>query len=272
MERQDAMTRRPSLLAGGPEPAASPAPRERILPTIDAATPAAPAHQPARTRRWLLLAALVLVATAALWLGRPAPGVDIALPAASAAGHAESGQAAAATIIDDAGLPTEVALGPSSMRQPAVGEPTGAGHATPEEHPDSPFAAMTASSGEGAGARNPFVAGRASASAPAAGPRPRPPATTGNADTDTPALLTTLLGHIRTQPRTESGMDRMVDQLASDGTLAAPRASGAGAEFRSYQIQMNLRECPPANTAEGVACRKKICEVYAGRDPACPAG
>lgn len=270
MERQDAMTRRPSLLAGGPEPAAGPAPRERILPTIDAATPASPAHQPARTRRWLLLAGLVLVATAALWLGRPAPGADTALPAASPAGHAGPGQAAAATIIDDAGLPTEVALGPSPMLQPAVDEPAGDGRATPVGQPDSPFAALTASTTEGAGARNPFVTGRASASAPAAEPRPRPSAATGS--TDAPALLTTLLGHIRTQPQAESGMDLMADQLATDGTLAAPRADGAGAEFRSYQIQMNLRECPPANTAEGVACRKKICEVYAGRDPACPAG
>ncbi|MCE7032160.1 hypothetical protein LY625_05930 [Lysobacter sp. GX 14042] len=279
MERHDAMTRRPSLLAGGPEPANHAVACERILPSIDAAPAGAPARPPARARTWLLaLAALALVAAAMAWLQRPAPEPAVMAPtAATPPGDGHARASGAATIIEDMALPTEVALGPSAIPRAAPSPaPGGTAAATEVEAagsaPDSPFASL-ANAGNTAGARNPFAESRAPADRHAT-PRPRAatPATSG----DSPALLATLLGHINTRPEAgphpQSGMDRMVGQLAREGAIAAPQAQAPGAEFRSWQIQLNLRECPPANTARGVACRKAICEVYAGRDPACPAG
>lgn len=277
MERHDAMTRRPSLLAGGPEPANRAVPRERILPSIDAAPAGRPARPSARLRPWLLaLAALAVVAAVAAWLQRPPAGPAVMPPGAVAPLAEGQGQAAgAATIIEDAALPTEVALGPSSAPRAAQSSAvTGASDAAHMQAsgsaPDSPFASL-ANAGSAAGTRNPFAESRTPADSHATQrPRAATPATSG----DSPALLATLLGHINARPEAgphpQSGMDRMVDQLARDGAIAAPQAPGA--EFRSWQIQLNLRECPPANTAKGVACRKAICEVYAGRDPACPAG
>ena len=259
MERHDAMTRRPSLLAGGHEPTHGATPPGRILPSIDASD----ARAPVRARPWWL--AVALLATAALavvLLARPSTDPRTTAPVAGVAGPSAPGAAAgAATIIEEQALPTEVALGPSSLPTP---DPA------PGSVVDSPFAAM-AHSGTGGVASNPFVDRReAKAPAPA-----RPHAADTPAEAESPALLATLLGHIHARPAPESGMDRLVGQLAGkDGASAqaGTQASPAGAEFRSHQIQMNLRDCPPANTAEGVACRRGICEVYAGRDPACPAG
>ena len=258
MDRHDAKTRRPSLLAGGPEPARGGTTPGRILPSIDSVDAHAAPPAPARAWPWLLAAVLAVATLAALLLTRPPAGTRALAPMAPA-GLAEAAApeppAGTATIIEEPALPTEVALGPSrplpssllsSNPEPAL---PGAGPG-----PDSPFAAM-AHPGAGAAAPNPFVDHRA----PAAPVPARTRAVAAAAEPDDQALLATLLGHIRARPAPESAQ-------------AATAPAAAGAEFRSHQIQMNLRDCPPANTAEGVACRREICAVYAGRDPACPAG
>ena len=74
----------------------------------------------------------------------------------------------------------------------------------------------------------------------------------------------------------EGPLDVLLQDMASEENAAGGTAAVGGqsrpTRRRSQQIQSNLRECPPANTAKGLACRQEICAVYAGRDPACPAG
>lgn len=275
MERHDAMTRRPSLLAGGPEPANRAPVRERLLPSIDG-TP--PTRQPRRAhpRPWLLSGALLVVAAtaAALWLQRPLTELPAApLPAHGTTDRSDAEPARAATIIEEAPLRTGVGIGPPARRAPqqlsdlAVEESTAEPLSRPA--PSSPFTSMTESGTGGAGNR--LTAGVPAARPATAGAR----AAQAPASDEPPALLAVLLGHIQARPtpatEAQSGMDRMVAQL-SDADGAGPQAQAPATEFRSWQIQLNLRECPPANTTEGVACRQAICEVYAGRDPACPAG
>lgn len=256
MDRHDAKTRRPSLLAGGPEPARGSTTPGRILPSIDPADAHAAPPAPARAWPWLLAAVLGVTTLATLLLTRPPPGTRALAPMAPPGlteAAAPEPPAGTATIIEEPGLPTEVALGPSSpLPSSLLSSSPGPALAGAVAGPESPFAAM-AHPGADVAAPNPFVGHRAPAAPTPARPR------AAAAEPDDQALLATLLGHIHARPTPESAQ-----------AATAPAAAGAG--FRSHQIQMNLRECPPANTAEGVACRREICAVYAGRDPACPAG
>ncbi|MFD0739563.1 hypothetical protein ACFQZQ_09760 [Lysobacter koreensis] len=64
--------------------------------------------------------------------------------------------------------------------------------------------------------------------------------------------------------------------VAGARALRSNRAAAAGATpaidtERSGQIQAKLRQCPRANTRQGLACRQKVCANHAGQDPACPA-
>ena len=268
MERHDATTRRPSLLAGGEEPTGARRPRERILPSIDTADAGvrAPRGFP-RALPWMLggLLALVAIGLLAPWRAAPGPGHAPPPPTAAPDRVGSGDPRGAATIIDDAALPTEVAVGPSRAPAARADTPAPAGDANDPSSstaPASPFAAMAPAGN----AANPF--GATTAPALADRPvRPGPVAPVG----DSEALLATLLGHIQSAPAPATPMDRMVERLAREEP-APTQASAPPVQFRSFQIQMNLRDCPPANTTEGVACRARICEVYAGRDPACPAG
>lgn len=87
--------------------------------------------------------------------------------------------------------------------------------------------------------------------------------------------MATLLGNIKAaDAEPVSGLDTLIRKMESDEAtaVAGTRTASTGIPpTRSQQIQSNLRECPPANTARGLKCRQEICAVYAGRDPACPA-
>ena len=270
MERHDAMTRRPSLLAGGEEPTGARRPRERILPSIDTADAARTSRPTPRAWPWLLAAVLAVAAVALLvpWPEGLGGGETLPPLAASSDRAAPHEAPGAATIIDDAARTSGVAPGSSrapAARADAPAPVDGLEGAGPGTTAASPFAA-TAPAGN---APNPFGGSRPAAVDRRERAAPAPPAEGSE------ALLATLLGHIQSTPGQETPMDRMVERLAREEATtpaATTQASTPPVQFRSFQIQMNLRDCPPANTTEGVACRARICEVYAGRDPACPAG
>lgn len=291
MDRQDAKPRRPSLLAGAPDPTApSPA---RILADMAGNQPAR-ARLPRGRRGWLLLAAagVLLVAVWPLWAPRgPADGTAAPLldrqDAAGAAGrHASHSEPAAATIIDErepvpAPASVVVAAGDRSA-DAATGQmvsppaSTGIDRTGDADPTDKPRAST--------GATNPFSpprpAGRR-ASLPAQGraqpalpARIRAPDHTGR---DGPALLAILLHNIQAGDQAgdagnnASGLDSLLQNMQAAQTAGNDRAPGPASAPRSQQIQANLRECPPPNTAKGLRCRQEICAVCAGRDPACPA-
>lgn len=87
--------------------------------------------------------------------------------------------------------------------------------------------------------------------------------------------MATLLGNIKaSDAEPVSGLDTLIRKMENDEAtvVASKQTAATGSQpTRSQQIQSNLRECPPANTAKGLKCRQAICAVYAGRDPACPA-
>lgn len=279
MERHDAKTRRPSLLAGGPEPADGAPLRARVLPAIARADATHSTRPGNRIRPWWWWGAALCLATAAAWLWwpHPLPEAPSAPPAAPRDWrHAQGNEAA--TLIEETPLPTGVAPYPTAAAAAAAAASLAAGDeaatgiaasAAPGPPPVSPIPSTAAGAGV---AGNPFTAGRTARAALPTRDRTDHTPTSASAE---PALLSTLLGHIQARPEpvagTQSGMERTAGQRARDGG-GRMDSQAANAEFRSWQIQLNLRDCPPANTAKGVACRRAICEVYAGRDPACPAG
>lgn len=280
MDRQDAKPRRPSLMAGDPSPAASSAPSPaRILADMDGGKPA-----PARPRtlskpQSLILATAVIGLLGAVlwWQAEPGNGVDASLSSGSLA-HASG---SVATHVDeasgpDAGAATIIDEPPAVSRGFAAGSTAAAGtgpDATGTDPLASPFAKA------GPNHANPFSP--QVVAAPAAVARATPTATprAGTArkrsNGSEPDLMTTLLGNIKAQDAAPaSGLDSLIRKMEADEAGSVARndpASTAQQRSRSQQIQDNLRECPPANTARGLKCRQAICAVYAGRDPACPA-
>lgn len=288
MNRQDARPSRPSLLAGAPgQPVPAPT-SARILADMETRPPGGNASARALRRRWWLLGGVVLLAALGLTLLRPGDGGTTgefhALHATHTGDVADDLAPVAATIVDDlAPIPARespahepgegaepgVGGGPFGMLTAAVAAPTTVADAPA---PDGP-AVATAPPGRS----NPFAPNSA-IPAPAAGANAasarRAPAARVPGE---PALMSTLLRNIRaeggpTAPSSE--LDSLVRDLeAGNRAGAASDASPAGVpRTRSQQIQQNLRECPPPNTAAGLKCRQAICAVYAGRDPACPAG
>lgn len=80
------------------------------------------------------------------------------------------------------------------------------------------------------------------------------------------------------QVRDRDGLRAAGTGAAMSGARAARNAKSAKAGStpavdaeRSGQIQTRLRQCPRANTRQGLQCRQNVCAKYAGRDPACPA-
>lgn len=139
-------------------------------------------------------------------------------------------------------------------------------------------ASLGAQPDPGAQGNNPFVSGARPAPATAARrPRAAKPASSAGAESES-RLLAALLANIQSPPaeREVSPLDVLLQDMAAEENAAGGSAAVGGqsrpTRRRSQQIQSNLRECPPANTAKGLACRQEICAVYAGRDPACPAG
>ena len=262
MERHDALTRRPSLLAGGPEPAGTRMPHERVLPSIDAGTVMDRTRQARRAWPWLLaVLALLAIALLAPWWPSPSPTGIAAVPATASGQGEGDAPPGAATIIEDV-VRMEVAAGTPVVPESSLGAVAPAGGDAGTAPAASPPAAMARATD----APDPFTSKRPTRRSG------RPAAADSASSTEESApLLSALLEHIHAPPTRGSPMDRVVEPLANRQEVAHGTATNAP-PFRSHQIQMNLRDCPPANTAEGVACRARICEVYAGRDPACPAG
>jgi len=112
----------------------------------------------------------------------------------------------------------------------------------------------------------------ASTAPPLRAARPAPAGASPAAETD---LLATLLANIRDRPadKRASGEPQTLDELIAQlrqrdpGTGRTPGA--AGTEQGSARLQTRLRNCPAANTVDGIRCRQRLCAQYRG-DPACP--
>lgn len=283
MDRQDAKPRRPSLMAGTPRPGTADPSPARILSDMDGGKPASAAVSSFPIRKPLILAAAVAGLIAMVWWSQSgshrtgSPLASVAGTAGTASAHvAPDAGSGAATIIDE----------PSSLRDSAAfapgaqGSSEGSGEDDPLASPfTTPGKAIAAAATPRADGSNPFTpspaAGKRSAAASASAGAARSGNAKARGSAGEPDLMATLLGNIKTQDAAPaSGLDSLIRKMESDdAALVASNqsASTRGQPTRSQQIQSNLRECPPANTAKGLKCRQEICKVYAGRDPACPA-
>ena len=292
MDRQDAKPRRPSLLAGAQtsdSASASPtrSPPARILADMQD-RPSGPAGA-ARTslRRIPLVLALMAAGLGGWWWLADPPAAGDGLATASA----HSSEEHTATRGDD--IPT------ATVAATIVDESLVTGSASPSTDPQllsgsgasdvdaaDPAAGQKAA-GDGSrptvpGAGNPFLlarSGPATTTATGTPVRQRPPARRAASAADRePDLLAILMGNIKPSQdahvQNGSGLDAFIRTMEAEDTgmaSADQERNGRPQRPRSQQIQQNLRECPAANTAQGLKCRQEICAVYAGRDPACPA-
>ena len=271
MDRHDAKPRRPSLLAGAPLDAASaeaarPSPA-RILAELPQATGPRRAW-PHRRGAWLAVTGLVAVCVVA--------GIGLVPdPVYATRGHAPTAATENAADPVDA-IAQEQARAATIIEEPA---PTLRADDASASTPDGPATAdEPLQPGDGKVDRsrpadtNPFAVAPGSVpTTRARAPRARPETVA----TDEPDLLEILLGNIRSTRdstvRDVDGMDALVRRVHDRGGAASAGGSQRPLRLRSEQIQSNLRECPPPDTAKGLECREAICAVYAGRDPACPA-
>ncbi|WP_160291519.1 hypothetical protein [Lysobacter sp. A03] len=260
-------------MAGAPSPATGPSPA-RILADMEGGKPATVSARPAPRRKMLLLTAVAAGALALLWwwqAGNREEGfssVDAPMHTGTA-GIAADADRGAATIIEE----PSPASGPNALSNGAGGAAIGAGDDDPLV---SPFAASAPALATARSKRaNPFTPGEPTrpgrqAARPAQAGTAKPGASGGEPD-----LMATLLGNIKApEPEPVSGLDTLIRKMESEEASVVAGKQTASARLqptRSQQIQSNLRECPPANTAKGLKCRQAICAVYAGRDPACPA-
>lgn len=183
--------------------------------------------------------------------------------------------------LDHSAMIVDEAIGhPALAIQPdpdASADQPGATAAKATEASAASSASLQAQPDPSAQDNNPFVSGARPAPATAARrPQAANPASSAGADSES-KLLAALLANIQSPPaeREASPLDVLLQDMAAEENAAGGTAAVGGQSRptrRSQQIQSNLRECPPANTAKGLACRQEICAVYAGRDPACPAG
>ncbi|WP_222566025.1 hypothetical protein [Novilysobacter antarcticus] len=244
--------------------------------------PAAVATRPAPGRKTLLIttAAIGLLCLAWWWQA----GSRGNLPAADATASAQPGLAqtgsdsggGAATIIDE---PT---VSPESTAL-AAGAGEGPGYEGEDDPLASPFAPPGPTTASVAMPRsdraNPFTQAAPAVTRTAPASTTARPTRSGEGARGSrgsePNLMATLLGNIKAaDAEPVSGLDTLIRKMESDEATVGAGKRSASADIqptRSQQIQSNLRECPPANTAKGLKCRQDICAVYAGRDPACPA-
>lgn len=265
MDRQDAKPSRPSLLTGATSGIAPLPAGGRILADMEIhREPPGTARSKKRGTRTSVLVAAVLVAMLAggyalvrgrghplppypAGLARPptAPPASPPLPLPTAS---ETGSAALIVDAPQADEPSPF----SDFEAQGLGASSGM-------LPPAPAVAMAGVPRPSAAKPSPPVSNRAAAT-PAA-----PPA---NGD-----LIAGLLHNIEQRaPREDrtgggrSPMDDLVQQIRSQNSQAR-----GGPAPQPQEVQARLRRCPKANTARGVECRQRICERFAGRDPACPA-
>ncbi|MDX1549882.1 MAG: hypothetical protein R3278_04985, partial [Lysobacter spongiicola] len=209
-------------------------------------------------------------------------GFDGAVESWAVSEKAGAERADALARLDHSAMIVDEAIGhPALAIQPDPDAPAnqpGATAASATEASAASSASLGAQPDPGAQDNNPFVSGARSAPTTAARrPRAAKPASTAGAESES-KLLAALLANIQSPPaeREASPLDVLLQDMAAKENAAGATAALGGqsrpTRRRSQQIQSNLRECPPANTAKGLACRQEICAVYAGRDPACPAG
>ena len=252
MDRHDARPHRPSLLSNpGPSPATASA-SGRILANLEnRAEPRDASRARMRLPIWSVIAlAAFAIAFGGYWMSRDAVPPAASPPTGAETAHdfGEVGETTAGTaVIVDATPQDATPFSPSETVRTAADERT----PSPFE-PAAPVRAATRSVKPPAGARE---GARARSAAPAS--------------VENGELLATLLRNIE-QPAgataagaATSPMDDFVRQLRSESA----RKPGGAAD----RVQAMLRQCPKANTAQGLACRQKVCAGVAGRDPACPA-
>lgn len=254
MDRHDARPHRPSLLSSpGPSPATASA-SGRILANLEnRAEPRDASRARMRLPIWSVIAlAAFAIAFGGYWMSRDAvpPAASSPTGAETARDFAEVDETTAATaMIVDATPQNATPFSPGEAVRTAADART----LSPLEPPvPVPVRAAARSAKPPAGARE------------GARARPVAPAPVENGE-----LLATLLRNIE-QPAgatvrgaATSPMDDFVRQLRTESA----RKPGGAAD----QVQAMLRQCPKANTAQGLACRQKVCAGVAGRDPACPA-
>lgn len=285
MDRQDAKPRRPSLMAGASRPETSGSSPARILADMDGTQPDSAAPRTLPNHRLLILAAVLVGLLGMVWWWQSGRNSTVIPPLTATTGaidapatDAVSGSGGgAATIIDE----PSPASGATAL---AAGDTKTAGTGNTDADPlASPFAsADPAPASDAPDAGNPFIPAASPSTRTAAAPVAPPAARTGKAKARGSStgkerdLMATLLGNIKPQKSqpAASELDSLIQTMETSGakTVATRQPASAAAQpSRSQQIQSNLRECPPANTAKGLKCRQEICAVYAGRDPACPA-
>ena len=260
---------RPSLLSGTPAAGKSPVSSSRILADMEGRAPerAAPARIRVRHRAWrlpLLVTLLALAAVAMLAIGRwhqdagDAPdrtSLGAAPPIAAPTLATESSPAPGGAMIVDEAAPE--AISPAQTDTPL---------ATP--------AATATATADAPGSAPPLLA----RTEPATGAAQRVPVTPGQrrktgkqSDDD---LLGTLIGIIKQKPNEQKpeSMDALIAQIQADQNRnnAALDRIDQSASTQSG-VQARLRRCPPANTTQGMECRRKVCASVSGKDPACPA-
>lgn len=285
MDRQDAKPRRPSLMAGASRPETSGPSPARILADMDGTQPASAAPRTLPNHRLLILAAVLVGLLGMVWWWQSGRNSAVIPPLTATTGAIDApatdavpgSGGGAATIIDE----PSPASGATAL---AAGDTETAGPGNTDADPlASPFAsANPAPASDAPDAGNPFPAASASTRTVAA-PTASPAARAGKAKARGSStgkerdLMATLLGNIKPQKSqpAASQLDSLIQTMetneAKTVATASQPVSAATQPSRSQQIQSNLRECPPANTAKGLKCRQEICAVYAGRDPACPA-
>ena len=230
-----------------------------------------------RPLRWLALAVLVVAAGAGVawwWSSPDAAGSGAHSSTAPLMARSEPSpvpDTAAAVLVQDPDVGATGAPDPLATlgnRAEAQATATPASTASTAARADAGGANSTSAPPPGAARSRP----PASTAPPLRAARPASAGASPAAETD---LLATLLANIRDRPadKRASGEPQTLDELIAQlrqrdpGTVRTPGA--AGTEQGSARLQTRLRNCPAANTVDGIRCRQRLCAQYRG-DPACP--
>ncbi|KAF1712515.1 hypothetical protein CSC70_03105 [Pseudoxanthomonas kalamensis DSM 18571] len=237
-----------------------------------------------RSPRWLIpsaIAALLLVGVIGWWFFGPDaqdPAPTVAIAAMPNDGGHESDPARPDTAIlvgDSAGAVAAQSSAPETDDPLArLGQPAATGSA-PSAEPvaasTSPaWPALDAPAAPGAMASTKTPSPRRTA----AGPRSARATRSASVQPGDENLLATLLDNIyqgQSRGTTTVGQPQTMDELVEDLLKEdASTASVDGIEQSSAKLQSRMRNCPPANTVQGISCRQKLCAKLKQPDPACP--
>lgn len=223
-----------------------------------------------------LAAGVVLVLLAIWWWSRSgvpshddAPAAFAAPSAAAPKAPAPTPEAGGAMIVDAPEAAPAAPHAGTANAPAATPAATGPGAAPASQAPASAsVAAPAAASATASTTGKP----RAQASSRTDGAQAR---RTGAKDEED--LLGTLIGIIKQKPGESQpeSMDALIARIQAENNAEAANRKAFDTIDQSAStqsnIQVQLRRCPAANTAQGLECRRKICAKMAGKDPACPA-